>query len=168
MRCPAVCSGRVHPCLPQSATSAWRRVSRLPLSAARSNHREFRLTLHSAVPADLRHLHGQRGVETPARTPARRRAPHAVCYNHPGRCAESHPARPRAALGFLTILDAPPTPPPASPRFLGPLFGPSRRSASGMLSLGRVMALPPRAARAASTPYDMHQSAPRTPTLAIL
>ena len=51
------------------------KTSRIGPRAARSNHRESGLTLHSAVPVDLRHLHGQRGVETPARTPARRRAP---------------------------------------------------------------------------------------------
>ena len=48
---------------------------------------------------DLRHLHCRRGVVLLARH-ARRRAPHAVCYNHLGRCAESRPERPRAALGF--------------------------------------------------------------------
>ena len=36
-----------------------------------------------------------RGVVLLARH-ARRRAPHALCYKHPGRCAESHPERPRA------------------------------------------------------------------------
>jgi hypothetical protein len=34
---------------------------------------------------------------------ARRRAPHAVCYNHPGRCAESRPERPRAASHLLDV-----------------------------------------------------------------
>jgi hypothetical protein len=91
-----------------------RKFAHLPLlRACRNRHASLNLKNATRCSAFLRYdpprprsvLHhrlGRRGVVLLARH-ARRRAPHAVCYNHPGRCAESRPERPRAALGFLTV-----------------------------------------------------------------